>query len=292
MVRPRKEGLDYFPLDVDIAADEKVEYIEAKFGLVGFATIIHLLIAVYRNGYYINWGELEVYVTSKRINLEVNTLQSIVSQLVNIGFFDKEMFEKYSILTSNCIQTLYVQACRYRDKVSMVKEYCLLNPEDGFKKIRFSYKTLKKWVIPQENPEEQGVIPQESTQSIAKHSIAKNSKEKQRTTSAVVVAKKLISDFAGDDKDLEAALNDFLSMRKKIKKPLTDRALQQRLKKLQELSGGDQQKAAAIVDQTVNHCWQDFYPLKDGNDKNMTAQETDDKATEILESGEIDGIFD
>ena len=119
-----------------------------------------------------------------------------------------------------------------------------------------------------------------------------NKKEKQRTTSAVVVAKKLISDFAGDDKDLEAALNDFLSMRKKIKKPLTDRALQQRLKKLQELSGGDQQKAAAIVDQTVNHCWQDFYPLKDGNDKNMTAQETDDKATEILESGEIDGIFD
>ena len=303
MVRPRKEGLDYFPLDVDIAADEKVEYIEAKFGLVGFATIIHLLIAVYRNGYYINWGELEVYVTSKRINLEVNTLQSIVSQLVNIGFFDKEMFEKYSILTSKGIQTRYVQACRYRDKVSMVKEYCLLNPEDGFKKIRFSYKTLKKWVIPQENPEEQGVIPQEnpeeqgvipqeSTQSIAKHSIAKNSKEKQRTTSAVVVAKKLISDFAGDDKDLEAALNDFLSMRKKIKKPLTDRALQQRLKKLQELSGGDQQKAAAIVDQTVNHCWQDFYPLKDGNDKNMTAQETDDKATEILESGEIDGIFD
>ena len=119
-----------------------------------------------------------------------------------------------------------------------------------------------------------------------------NKKEKQRTTSAVVVAKKLISDFAGDDKDLEAALNDFLSMRKKIKKPMTDRALQQRLKKLQELSGGDQQKAAAIVDQTVNHCWQDFYPLKDGNDKNMTAQETDDKATEILESGEIDGIFD
>ena len=119
-----------------------------------------------------------------------------------------------------------------------------------------------------------------------------NKKEKQRTTSAVAVAKKLISDFAGDDKDLEAALNDFLSMRKKIKKPMTDRALQQRLKKLQELSGGDQQKAAAIVDQTVNHCWQDFYPLKDGNDKNMTAQETDDKATEILESGEIDGIFD
>ena len=281
MVRPRKEGLDYFPLDVDIAADEKVEYIEAKFGLVGFATIIHLLTAVYRNGYYINWGELEVYVTSKRINLEVNTLQSIVSQLVNIGFFDKEMFEKYSILTSKGIQTRYVQACRYRDKVSMVKEYCLLNPEDGFKKIRFSYKTLKKWVI-----------QQESTQSIAKHSIAKKSKEKQRTTSAVVVAKKLISDFAGDDKDLDAALNDFLSMRKKIKKPLTDRALQQRLKKLHELSGGDQQKAAAIVDQTVNHCWQDFYPLKDGNDKNMTAQETDDKATEILESGEIDGIFD
>lgn len=57
MARPLKEGLDYFPIDVDMAADEKVEFIEAKYGPAGFATIIHLLSAIYRQGYYIKWGK-------------------------------------------------------------------------------------------------------------------------------------------------------------------------------------------------------------------------------------------
>ena len=142
MARPPKEGLDYFPLDVDIAADEKVEFIEAKYGPEGFAAIIHLLTAVYRQGYYIKWGEMQLYVISKRINLPVNTLDKIVNQLVNIGFFNKNLYEKYTILSSHGIQARYLQACEYRKKISMVKEFCLLTSDDGVKEGRFFYKNM------------------------------------------------------------------------------------------------------------------------------------------------------
>lgn len=43
MARPQKEGLDYFPLDTDIAEDEKILYLEAETGLEGFAIYVKLL---------------------------------------------------------------------------------------------------------------------------------------------------------------------------------------------------------------------------------------------------------
>ena len=39
MARPKKQGLDYFPIDVDIFEDLEVEY--AKFGADGFTIYIY-----------------------------------------------------------------------------------------------------------------------------------------------------------------------------------------------------------------------------------------------------------
>ena len=139
MARPPKEGLDYFPLDVDISADERVEFIEARYGLEGFAVIIKLLTAIYRNGYYIKWDEMQIYVTSRRVSYPVNHLTDVVNDLVNYDFFNKNLYEKYKILTSHGIQTRYLQACEKRKSILMVKEFCLLTDDDSFKESRFSY---------------------------------------------------------------------------------------------------------------------------------------------------------
>ena len=139
MARPLKEGLDYFPLDVDISADERVEFIEARYGLEGFAVIIKLLTAIYRNGYYIKWDEMQIYVTSRRVSYPVNHLTDVVNDLVNYDFFNKNLYEKYKILTSHGIQTRYLQACEKRKSILMVKEFCLITDDDNFKECRFSY---------------------------------------------------------------------------------------------------------------------------------------------------------
>ena len=55
-------------------------------------------------------------------------------------------------------------------------------------------------------------------------------------------------------------------MRKQIKKPLaTDRAIELAIKKLDKLSGGDNDKAIEILNQSILNSWQGLFPLKDEN---------------------------
>lgn len=56
--------------------------------------------------------------------------------------------------------------------------------------------------------------------------------------------------------------NGFCEMRKKIKKPLTDRAAKLILNELERLAPGDNHTKGLILDQSVKRCWQDVYPLK------------------------------
>lgn len=66
--------------------------------------------------------------------------------------------------------------------------------------------------------------------------------------------------------DVQEALmenwNGFCEMRKKIKKPLTDRAAKMILNELERLAPGDNHTKGLILDQSVKRCWQDVYPLK------------------------------
>lgn len=56
--------------------------------------------------------------------------------------------------------------------------------------------------------------------------------------------------------------NGFYEMRKKIKKPLTDRAAKMILNELERLAPGDTHTQGLILDQSTKRCWQDVYQLK------------------------------
>lgn len=62
---------------------------------------------------------------------------------------------------------------------------------------------------------------------------------------------------------LDVALNDFAEMRKKMRKPLTDRALSLTLAELEKLAPGDDEKKIAILNQSIQRGWQGVFPLKD-----------------------------
>lgn len=65
-----------------------------------------------------------------------------------------------------------------------------------------------------------------------------------------------------ESRELAEALGEFIRMRARIKKPLTDYALKLRLNKLWKLGKTDEERIA-IVNQSIGACWQDFFPLKD-----------------------------
>lgn len=115
MARPTKEGLDYFPLDVGIFEDEKIEAIAGEFGIKGELAVIKLLCAVYRKGYFIVWNDLTKATLLKRLpGVSKEMLNQIVNRLVLWGFFDKELFDSVKVLTSENIQATFFEATKRR----------------------------------------------------------------------------------------------------------------------------------------------------------------------------------
>lgn len=73
----------------------------------------------------------------------------------------------------------------------------------------------------------------------------------------------LFEKFSGTNQELLNALKEWHDMRKKMKKPLTERAAELNLKDLQKLSGGDERLMVSIVLQSIKRGWQGFYALKE-----------------------------
>lgn len=63
------------------------------------------------------------------------------------------------------------------------------------------------------------------------------------------------------------AWTGFEEMRKKIRKPLTDRAKKLILKKLEKMAPGNEAKQAAILDQSVERGWQGVFELPEDKSK-------------------------
>lgn len=115
MARPTKNGLDYFPLDVDVFEDEKIEAIAGEFGLKGEIAVIKLLCAIYKKGYFILWNDLTQATLLKRLpGVSKEMLNQIVNRLVIWGFFDKKLFDSVEVLTSENIQATYFEATKRR----------------------------------------------------------------------------------------------------------------------------------------------------------------------------------
>lgn len=102
----------------------------------------------------------------------------------------------------------------------------------------------------------------------------KNTKnDKDRNKSSKNVSQKKV--FYPNDEKLNQAFLDFMDMRKKIKKPMTDRAVTLAMNKLKDLStlpfsdSADNDIAIKILEQSTMNCWQSLYPLKeDKNNRN------------------------
>ena len=87
-------------------------------------------------------------------------------------------------------------------------------------------------------------------------------KGKQRATVEEIKEIKNINKYYDNEK-LNKAFNDFIVMRKDIKKPMSERAIELAISKLDKLSGGDTEVAIEIVNQSILNGWQGFYELKE-----------------------------
>lgn len=66
-----------------------------------------------------------------------------------------------------------------------------------------------------------------------------------------------------NDDELNKAFENFVAHRKLMKKPMGDEAINLNMKKLAKLSEGDNDKAIAILNQSIERGWQGLFELKD-----------------------------
>lgn len=116
-MKTKKNGLDYFPFDVDFFEDEKIVCIAGEYGIKGQLIVIRLLCAIYRNGYFIEWND----AVKKKIIMQVqgvseSLLDQMLNRLLRWEVFNKDLFESVRILTSVGIQKRYFYAARARVK--------------------------------------------------------------------------------------------------------------------------------------------------------------------------------
>lgn len=101
--------------------------------------------------------------------------------------------------------------------------------------------------------------------------------------------KTIIDDFpcvAEAPAELHEVLGDFAEMRKKIKSPLTDRAMKLAISKAVEYANGDTETVIAIFNQSIMNGWKGIFPLH-SNDTNINTN-----TTQKGKSGRLDWIDD
>lgn len=86
MARPSKNGLDYFPFDTDFFCDEKIVCVAGEHGDIGWIVALKLLVAIYRNGYWLKWTEAVRYkMLLENGGLSGEKLDAIIGSLLKWG---------------------------------------------------------------------------------------------------------------------------------------------------------------------------------------------------------------
>lgn len=113
-MRPLKQGLDYFPFDVDFFGDKKVKVVKAKYGCDGMIVFIYLLCQIYINGYYIKLDEDYEYIISDELRMEPEKIGQIINFLCGRSLFENKLFASDKVLTSRGIQARFQEAIKKR----------------------------------------------------------------------------------------------------------------------------------------------------------------------------------
>ena len=127
-------GIEYFSLDVYL--DDKFALIEAEFGLTGFAVVVKLFQKIYgQRGYYCEWNEDVALLFSRQNGVGGNVVSEIIKSALKRGIFDKNLYDKFGILTSKGIQKRYLEATKRRLKVDIKSQYLLINTAQKYKNV-------------------------------------------------------------------------------------------------------------------------------------------------------------
>lgn len=135
-----KEGFSYYSSDTDRFSDTRIRRLKRSLGAMGYVVYEYALNEVYRDkGYYVPMDDELVLNIAEYWGIEESEVTDILTSCVEIGLFDKGMFENEHVLTSASIQERYIQAVkklkrgRFND-IHIDDQYNLLRTDENAKR--------------------------------------------------------------------------------------------------------------------------------------------------------------
>ena len=147
MARPKKDGLSYFPLDVDFFEDPKVKILRARYGRDGIVFYIYLLCKIYKQGYYIQVDDDFEYIISDDLKMDQNKAKQVLNFLLSRSLFDNTLFQSDKVLTSAGIQRRFQLAVKERARKNPIEvgRFWLLKKEETEPFIKCTLFTGSSW---------------------------------------------------------------------------------------------------------------------------------------------------
>ena len=173
MGRNKKEGLSYFPFDVDFFQDLKIRKLIRYQGSNAIAIYAFILCNIYKNGYYIRWDSDLPFIISEQTGYEESYIVEVINCCLDIGLFSKNLFDSERVITSFGIQDRYRKINDLCRRKSDISEYMLISSEE-------------KRISSEETP----ITSAKSTQRKEKESKGKEIEEKEIEYSTNVELKK------------------------------------------------------------------------------------------------------
>ena len=166
MARPVKQGIDYFPFDVDFFSDIKIRKIARACGSQATSILICLLCNIYKdNGYYILWDEDLPFVIADTVGVSEGAVKEVIYKALQVDFFDQNIYNKYQVLTSYGIQKRFKSAVYKRESIEYIEEYMVSDVRNNVSDVKNKVTDVR------------------STQSKVKKSKVKKSKENKKEIS-------------------------------------------------------------------------------------------------------------
>ena len=132
--RPPKKGIAYAGWSVDIFDnDTKIDKLLDAHGWDGFGIYFYLCQRAYGgDGYFYKWGYDDCASTSRKMGggIGSGTVRETVGYCLQIGLFDKGLFDRWGVLTSRGIQRRYWEVVKGRDVRTVISDYWLLHDEE------------------------------------------------------------------------------------------------------------------------------------------------------------------
>lgn len=274
MARPKKQGLDYFPIDVDIFEDLEVEY--AKFGADGFTIYMYLLTRVYKRGYYLEVDEDFLLVMAARLRMSEQKVMQVLNYLLKRSLFDNTLFQSVKVLTSAGIQERFQLAVKSRalkNPVQVREDLWLLKKEETEPFIKVNpflnkSENNESFSKNNSNKSENNAIKESK---VNKYIYMASPDKAQVGSSISSIGAKKTRYF--DNQEVEDAFQLFISYKKQKGAIINPSQIELYKERLSEVAQTDAEKIAVAKEATMRG-WETFYQVRKTRSTQNKQQET------------------